>query len=129
MTSATNATSAKHCGQQKLIGSSTPYKPKRSRSCRNNPQRFSERRTESGQSEGAPTIGCPYLIENLAPQVGLEPTTLRLTAGCSAIELLRSGSTLRCVLTGSTKIISEPAPDWKLARRAPRVGSVRLRFC
>jgi hypothetical protein len=26
----------------------------------------------------------------LAPQVGLEPTTLRLTAGCSAIELLRS---------------------------------------
>ena len=25
----------------------------------------------------------------LAPQVGLEPTTLRLTAGCSAIELLR----------------------------------------
>ena len=25
-----------------------------------------------------------------APQVGLEPTTLRLTAGCSAIELLRS---------------------------------------
>src|SRR5689334_24682752 len=26
----------------------------------------------------------------LAPEVGLEPTTLRLTAGCSAIELLRS---------------------------------------
>lgn len=28
----------------------------------------------------------------LAPQVGLEPTTLRLTAGCSAIELLRNSS-------------------------------------
>ena len=28
--------------------------------------------------------------KNMAPQVGLEPTTLRLTAGCSAIELLRS---------------------------------------
>src|SRR5258705_8458010 len=28
--------------------------------------------------------------KKLAPQVGLEPTTLRLTAGCSAIELLRS---------------------------------------
>jgi hypothetical protein len=28
----------------------------------------------------------------MAPQVGLEPTTLRLTAGCSAIELLRSVS-------------------------------------
>ena len=27
---------------------------------------------------------------NLAPQVGLEPTTLRLTAECSTIELLRS---------------------------------------
>src|SRR5579864_5327222 len=29
-------------------------------------------------------------MKRLAPQVGLEPTTLRLTAGCSAIELLRS---------------------------------------
>jgi hypothetical protein len=29
-------------------------------------------------------------LKRLAPQVGLEPTTLRLTAGCSAIELLRS---------------------------------------
>src|ERR1700721_872169 len=29
-------------------------------------------------------------IWSLAPQVGLEPTTLRLTAECSAIELLRS---------------------------------------
>src|SRR5689334_18601365 len=29
--------------------------------------------------------------KEMAPQVGLEPTTLRLTAGCSAIELLRSG--------------------------------------
>ena len=28
--------------------------------------------------------------KRMAPQVGLEPTTLRLTAGCSAIELLRS---------------------------------------
>jgi hypothetical protein len=34
----------------------------------------------------------------LAPQVGLEPTTLRLTAECSAIELLRSvsASALAC---------------------------------
>ena len=29
------------------------------------------------------------IIYALAPQVVLEPTTLRLTAGCSAIELLR----------------------------------------
>ncbi len=31
-----------------------------------------------------------YGGKRMAPQVGLEPTTLRLTAGCSAIELLRS---------------------------------------
>ncbi len=30
------------------------------------------------------------VVDLLAPQVGLEPTTLRLTAECSAIELLRS---------------------------------------
>ena len=30
------------------------------------------------------------MLDLLAPQVGLEPTTLRLTAECSAIELLRS---------------------------------------
>ena len=28
--------------------------------------------------------------EGLAPQVGFEPTTLRLTAGCSTLELLRN---------------------------------------
>jgi hypothetical protein len=42
----------------------------------------------------------------LAPQVGLEPTTLRLTAGCSAIELLRSDDT-HCVFEFLSKIISE----------------------
>src|SRR4030088_574916 len=31
-----------------------------------------------------------YGHKRLAPQVGFEPTNLRLTAGCSAIELLRS---------------------------------------
>ena len=31
-----------------------------------------------------------YLRDSMAPQVGLEPTTLRLTAECSAIELLRN---------------------------------------
>ena len=30
------------------------------------------------------------MIDFMAPEVGLEPTTLRLTAECSAIELLRS---------------------------------------
>lgn len=31
----------------------------------------------------------------MAPRVGLEPTTLRLTAGCSAIELPRNGDVSR----------------------------------
>ena len=35
-------------------------------------------------------IASVYAGKRMAPQVGLEPTTLRLTAGCSAIELLRS---------------------------------------
>ncbi len=33
-----------------------------------------------------------YLSFLEAPQVGLEPTTLRLTAACSAIELLRNAA-------------------------------------
>ncbi len=36
--------------------------------------------------EKSPNLGL-FLV---APQVGLEPTTLRLTAECSAIELLRN---------------------------------------
>jgi hypothetical protein len=31
-----------------------------------------------------------YAGKRMAPQVGFEPTTLRLTAECSTIELLRS---------------------------------------
>jgi hypothetical protein len=38
----------------------------------------------------------------MAPQVGLEPTTLRLTAGCSAIELLRSV----CALQAAPQIVT-----------------------
>ena len=34
------------------------------------------------------------LRQGLAPQVGFEPTTLRLTAGCSTAELLRNGRSL-----------------------------------
>ena len=43
-----------------------------------------ENRTKRTKKE--PTFGGFFL----APQVGLEPTTLRLTAECSAIELLRN---------------------------------------
>ena len=47
--------------------------------------------------KGHSIAGAPNLQKRMAPQVGLEPTTLRLTAGCSAIELLRSVSALRSV--------------------------------
>ena len=59
-----------------------------------------ERRTETGSSSkdyadaqgDAVNQRAPKSVEGkeLAPQVGLEPTTLRLTAECSTIELLRS---------------------------------------
>ena len=61
------------------------------RSGRNHSEREEKIRTRV-QSE---TLGSDYI--GLAPQVGLEPTTTRLTAECSAIELLRnmeSGSDL-----------------------------------
>jgi aspartate ammonia-lyase len=50
------------------------------------------------------------VIERMAPQVGLEPTTLRLTAGCSAIELLRSIDALptalsRCIVAAGSNCV------------------------
>ncbi len=39
-------------------------------------------------------------VFSMAPQVGLEPTTLRLTAECSAIELLRNKFRRRPTLPG-----------------------------
>ena len=57
----------------------------------------------------------------MAPQVGLEPTTLRLTAGCSAIELLRSGRTL-CACSGTQQNHIRASADWK--RCAPSVGQL-----
>ena len=50
----------------------------------------------------------------MAPEVGLEPTTLRLTAECSAIELLRNTSWLDCVRTSAiaySVIAKEEAND------------------
>ena len=41
-------------------------------------------------NRGSQLAAAPKCLDNLAPEVGLEPTTLRLTAGCSTIELLRN---------------------------------------
>jgi hypothetical protein len=48
-------------------------------------------------------------LMDLAPQVGLEPTTLRLTAGCSAIELLRT--------TGGKQARYYKRTTWRVNRR------------
>ena len=47
-------------------------------------------RGKADAPEGWNRRKCWGNAEKMAPQVGLEPTTLRLTAGCSAIELLRN---------------------------------------
>jgi hypothetical protein len=57
----------------------------------------------------------------MAPQVGLEPTTLRLTAGCSAIELLRSESTLSMRASIDKEIISDAIAIGNMSQR-PRAG-------
>jgi hypothetical protein len=65
-----------------------------------------------------------------APQVGLEPTTLRLTAGCSAIELLRSNGTDGAVFADVTQRGYQSRKGWvngrcaqAAARRPQRTGS------
>ena len=45
-----------------------------------------KRKNRAKYTKKEPTLGGFFI----APQVGLEPTTLRLTAECSAIELLRN---------------------------------------
>ena len=71
--------------------------------------RFGTKRPKTGHSESKKAL--PGQKENrqfpceisgfcMAPQVGLEPTTLRLTAECSAIELLRNKFRRRPTLPG-----------------------------
>ena len=47
-------------------------------------------RTRLGKEKRPRELLPVALLQFVAPQVGLEPTTLRLTAECSAIELLRN---------------------------------------
>ncbi len=60
-----------------------------------------ERAQKWAQWEQEATEEVPKCKKRMAPQVGLEPTTLRLTAGCSAIELLRSV----CALPSALQIV------------------------
>jgi hypothetical protein len=63
-----------------------------------------------------------YAGKRMAPQVGLEPTTLRLTAGCSAIELLRS--------VAARALMAQPVPfesHHSISMRIPESGISRFR--
>ena len=69
-------------------------------------------------------LGSDYIV--LAPQVGLEPTTTRLTAECSAIELLRntdSGAKLRL----SIGIRRRPTLPGRV--QPSTIGAEGLNFC
>src|ERR1043166_1868436 len=67
-----------------------PLEGKRSKNSRT-PLRFFQRGYKIGYSHRLGKIQmCSKCQKIMAPQVGFEPTTLRLTAECSAIELLRS---------------------------------------
>src|ERR1700760_4801350 len=68
--------------------------------------------------------------EILAPQVGLEPTTLRLTAECSAIELLRSvlaGLSELLLILKPTESPSSKAYPFPLPPRSWSTASAALR--
>ena len=54
----------------------------------------------------------------MAPQVGLEPTTLRLTAECSTIELLRSN-----------ELTSLEQTDWQVSNLGAARALQRRKQC
>ena len=65
----------------------------------------------------------------MAPQVGLEPTTTRLTAECSAIELLRNmeGTETEKTLFLRKGIRRRPTLPGRL--QPSTIGAERLNFC
>jgi hypothetical protein len=66
-----------------------------------------------------------YADKRMAPQVGLEPTTLRLTAECSAIELLRSGGGALVVRSWIVQII---LASWLSSRKVSLRQCLTLNF-
>src|ERR1039457_7671984 len=63
---------------------------------------------------------------NLAPQVGLEPTTLRLTAECSTIELLRSKVVPLFNQTASSGVKSHgPSGYWRASCREEHTSELQ----
>ena len=90
------------------------------------PQEFSQQPPEqppnqSGESHLSGGF-CNLLIFMvfMAPEVGLEPTTLRLTAECSAIELLRSMHETQGELRCASSVITNAANRVKDIQRSYR---------
>src|SRR6266513_88461 len=54
------------------------------------PKRKGQEKGKAVPTAILPRPKCQILLRKLAPQAGFEPATLRLTAGCSAVELLRN---------------------------------------
>src|SRR5258708_40226011 len=57
---------------------------------RANPKTKGQEKGKAVPTAILPRPKCQILLRKLAPQAGFEPATLRLTAGCSTIELLRN---------------------------------------
>ena len=72
------------------------------------------------QSSRAGNRGNCNSLKGLAPQVGLEPTTLRLTAGCSTIELLRN--TLTAATRWARRTSSDEKDEKHVARPNPHTN-------
>ena len=61
-------------------------------------------------------------LKRMAPQVGLEPTTLRLTAECSAIELLRNVAALARVVVKYKEIVTSDEAE----RQTPAIEICKI---
>ena len=66
-------------------------------------------------------------VGEMAPQVGLEPTTLRLTAECSAIELLRNMDGVETCSFYPYGIRRRPTLPGRF--QPSTIGAKRLNFC
>ena len=74
----------------------------------NSPPRGGDKRGEVNKNRVV--IKPPGVFNKMAPRVGLEPTTTRLTAGCSTIELSRNVRLTLTMITQTHKSVN-PYPQ------------------
>jgi hypothetical protein len=82
----------------------------------------------SGSAPGSPggDSGAQELRSSSTPGVGLEPTTYRLTAGYSAIELPRTAVSIYVYLKSIPQLDWSPCLDFSMAIRAQKNALARL---